>query len=39
MTYHILIADPLSEEGIHPLRQAEGLEITIATDLSKEELA
>lgn len=38
MTYHILIADPLSEEGIHPLRQAEGLEITIATDLSKEAL-
>ncbi|WP_262173654.1 phosphoglycerate dehydrogenase [Saccharococcus sp. Marseille-Q5394] len=38
MTYHILIADPLSEEGIHPLRQADGLEITIATDLSKEEL-
>lgn len=38
MTFHILIADPLSEEGIYPLRQAEGLEITIATDLSKEEL-
>ncbi|MCG7344587.1 phosphoglycerate dehydrogenase [Sporosarcina sp. ACRSL] len=38
MTYHILIADPLSEEGIHPLRQAEGLEITIATDMPKEEL-
>ncbi|MFC5604580.1 phosphoglycerate dehydrogenase [Sporosarcina koreensis] len=38
MTYHILIADPLSEEGIYPLRQADGLEITIATDLSKEDL-
>ncbi|WP_432357812.1 phosphoglycerate dehydrogenase [Sporosarcina sp. UB5] len=38
MTYHILIADPLSEEGIYPLRQADGLEITIATDLPKEEL-
>lgn len=38
MTYHILIADPLSEEGIHPLRQVDGLEITIATDLSTDEL-
>ncbi|WP_252502495.1 phosphoglycerate dehydrogenase [Sporosarcina sp. Marseille-Q4943] len=38
MTYHILIADPLSEEGIYPLRQADGFEITIATDLSKDEL-
>ena len=38
MTYRILIADPLSEEGIHPLRQADGLDITIATDLSKEAL-
>ncbi|HEX5563421.1 MAG TPA: hydroxyacid dehydrogenase, partial [Sporosarcina sp.] len=38
MTYHILIADPLSEEGIHPLRQVDGLEITIATDLSTDKL-
>lgn len=38
MTHQILIADPLSEEGIYPLRQADGLEIKIATDLSKEEL-
>lgn len=38
MTFHILITDPLSEEGIYPLRQAENLAITIATDLSKEAL-
>lgn len=38
MTYRILIADPLSEEGIFPLRQADGVEISIDTDLSKEEL-
>lgn len=38
MTFHILISDPLSEEGIYPLRQAENLEISFATDLSKEAL-
>ena len=38
MTYQILIADPLSEEGIYPLRQADGLDITVATELSKEDL-
>ena len=26
MTFNILISDPLSEEGIYPLRQAEGIE-------------
>lgn len=38
MAFHVLITDPLSEEGIQPLRQAENLEITIVTDLSKEAL-
>lgn len=38
MVYQLLIADPLSEDGIYPLRQAEGVEIIIATDLTKEEL-
>lgn len=38
MTYHILVADPLSEDGIYPLRHADGLEITFATDLPKEAL-
>lgn len=38
MAYHILVADPLSEDGIYPLRQTDGLEITIATDLPKEAL-
>lgn len=38
MVYHILVADPLSEDGIYPLRQTDGLEITIATDLPKEAL-
>lgn len=38
MTFRILICDPLSEEGIQPLRQADNLEIIVAPRLSKEEL-
>src|SRR5699024_7534895 len=38
MTFKVLISDPLSEEGIFPLRQAEGLEVTIDTGLSEAEL-
>ncbi|KXH87073.1 phosphoglycerate dehydrogenase [Sporosarcina sp. HYO08] len=39
MTYRVLISDPLSEDGIYPLRQAEGFEITIDTEHTPEELA
>lgn len=38
MTFNILITDPLSEEGIFPLRQAENLNIVIKTDYTPEEL-
>lgn len=39
MTFNILISDPLSEDGIYPLRQAEGMNIVIETGWSPEELA
>src|SRR5690625_2292560 len=38
MTYKVLVADPLSEEGLIPLREAEGIEVVVETDLSKEAL-
>ncbi|HSI66179.1 MAG TPA: phosphoglycerate dehydrogenase, partial [Planococcus sp. (in: firmicutes)] len=38
MTFHVLISDPLSEEGIYPLRQADGINIVIETELTPEEL-
>jgi D-3-phosphoglycerate dehydrogenase len=38
MTYRILISDPLSEEGIFPLREAENVKVVIKTDLSEGEL-
>ncbi|MRG86806.1 phosphoglycerate dehydrogenase [Salinibacillus xinjiangensis] len=38
MSFQILISDPLSEEGIHPLRQTDNMEITVATGQSEEEL-
>ncbi|GGA46343.1 phosphoglycerate dehydrogenase [Psychrobacillus lasiicapitis] len=38
MAFNILISDPLSEDGIYPLRQAEGFNIVIETNLSPEEL-
>lgn len=39
MTYNILISDPLSEDGIFPLRQAEGFRIVVDTGLTQEQLA
>ncbi|QFG00228.1 phosphoglycerate dehydrogenase [Psychrobacillus glaciei] len=39
MTYNILISDPLSEDGIFPLRQAEGFNIVVDTSLTPEQLA
>lgn len=38
MTYNILISDPLSEDGILPLRQAEGFNIVVDTNLNPEQL-
>ncbi|WP_153461447.1 phosphoglycerate dehydrogenase [Sediminibacillus terrae] len=39
MAFHVLISDPLSEEGIQPLREAENIEVTVDTDLSAETLS
>src|SRR5690625_7604296 len=36
MTYKVLVAGPLSEEGLIPLREAEGIGVVLETDLSKE---
>src|SRR5690625_5338526 len=38
MTFKILISDPLSEEGIFPLREAENVTVEKSTDLSESEL-
>src|SRR5690606_13494654 len=38
MTFHVLISDPLSEEGIYPLRQANGVNIVMEIDLNPEQL-
>lgn len=38
MTYRVLISDPLSEEGIFPLREAVNIEIVMETDLTPEQL-
>ncbi|WP_313235380.1 phosphoglycerate dehydrogenase [Sporosarcina ureae] len=38
MAFKILISDPLSEDGIFPLRQAEGFEIVIETDMTPDQL-
>lgn len=38
MAYNILISDPLSEDGIYPLRQAEGFNIVVETNLTPEQL-
>ncbi|PIC62880.1 phosphoglycerate dehydrogenase [Sporosarcina sp. P13] len=38
MAFKVLISDPLSEDGIFPLRQAEGFEIVIDTDLTPDQL-
>ncbi|MFJ7934569.1 phosphoglycerate dehydrogenase [Sporosarcina sp. NPDC096371] len=39
MAFNILISDPLSEDGIFPLRQAEGFNVVIDTTNTPEELA
>lgn len=38
MSFKILISDPLSEDGIYPLREANNLEVDIKTDLTPEQL-
>lgn len=38
MSFNILVTDPLSEEGIFPLRQADDLTITIETTLTPDAL-
>ncbi|TQR19354.1 phosphoglycerate dehydrogenase [Psychrobacillus vulpis] len=38
MTFNILISDPLSEDGIYPLRQAEEFNIVVETNLTPEQL-
>lgn len=38
MTFKVLIADPLSDDGIAPLKQADKITVDIGTDWSKEEL-
>ncbi|UFT99406.1 phosphoglycerate dehydrogenase [Radiobacillus kanasensis] len=39
MVFKVLISDPLSEDGIYPLRQADNVEVTVDTGLTPEELA
>lgn len=38
MAFQVLISDPLSEDGIKPLQEAENINIVIDTNLSPEEL-
>lgn len=38
MTYKVLVADPLSEDGLTPLYEADGFEVVIETSLTKEQL-
>lgn len=38
MTFHILVADPLSEDGLKPLREQPDMQVVIQTELSPEEL-
>lgn len=38
MTFKVLVADPLSEEGLAPLYEAGNFQVDIQTDLTKEEL-
>ncbi|RKQ35675.1 phosphoglycerate dehydrogenase [Oceanobacillus halophilus] len=38
MSFNILISDPLSEDGIQPLREAENVHVVMETNLSPEEL-
>lgn len=38
MTYHVLISDPLSEEGMAPLTQADDFAVTVDTGLTEAEV-
>src|SRR5690625_38811 len=38
MVFKVLISDPLSEEGIYPLREADNVDVVIETDLTEEQL-
>lgn len=39
MAFKVLISDPLSEDGIKPLREASNIQVDINTNLSPDELA
>ncbi|WP_112182581.1 MULTISPECIES: phosphoglycerate dehydrogenase [Paraliobacillus] len=39
MTFKVLISDPLSEDGIFPLREEAQIEVDMITDLTPEQLA
>lgn len=39
MAFKVLISDPLSEDGIQPLREADNIEVDVQTSLSADELA
>lgn len=38
MTYNVLVTDPLSEDGLIPLRNHPNIELTVNTELTDEEL-
>ncbi|WP_066195429.1 phosphoglycerate dehydrogenase [Gracilibacillus timonensis] len=38
MTFKVLISDPLSEDGIQPLREADNIQVDVDTGLSADEL-
>ncbi|WP_017471569.1 phosphoglycerate dehydrogenase [Amphibacillus jilinensis] len=38
MAYRVLISDPLSEDGIYPLREADNITVDMLTDLTPEQL-
>ncbi|GAB4074158.1 phosphoglycerate dehydrogenase [Barrientosiimonas marina] len=38
MTYRVFISDPLSEDGIYPLQEADDMEVVQETDLTNEQL-
>src|SRR5699024_1658012 len=38
MTYKVLVADPLSEEGLYPLKEAENIEVINTPGMTEDEL-
>lgn len=38
MTYKVFVSDPLSEEGLYPLHEAEDIEVIVETGLSEDQL-